>query len=66
MTDRYCELAHSRDGSHNLSNFTQHHLGEVGDFTHRVVKRRLGNCRTMTVTCRVSSPIKRNVIGMSI
>lgn len=66
MTDAYMEICQSRDGSHTKSDFTLHSLGEVGAFQTRVVKRRRGIARQLVVTVRVSSPIKRDVIAMSV
>ena len=66
MTDAYMGISVSRDGSHTKSDFIQYSLGEVGAFETRVVRRHLCIARQLVVTVRVSGPIKRDILAMSV
>ena len=66
MTDHYCEIRYSKDGSHNHSDWTIHDLGDTGAFQTRVTKLRMGQAYQMAVTVRTSSPRRRNVLAMAV
>jgi hypothetical protein len=50
-------LRWSRDHAHTWSNYYTINCGQAGQYTKRVVKRRMGRARTMTFEVRVSDPV---------
>jgi hypothetical protein len=55
--DPQLHLRWSKDHAHTWSNRYILDCGQAGKFTKRVVKRRLGRARTMTIEVRVSDPV---------
>lgn len=65
MSDRKCLISISRDGGHTFGSWSEHDLGETGDFMKRVVRRRLGISRHMVMRIRVTSPVRSDLIAAS-
>lgn len=63
MTDRYVEVAVSKDGGHTWSNWRRRSLGQLGQYEQRVRILRLGRYRQAVMKIRVSSPVKRDLLG---
>lgn len=63
MTDRQVFICYSDDGGHTWSNWRILSLGEQGDYKKRVRLNRLGRFRNRIFKVRVSSPIKRDLLG---
>lgn len=63
MSDRFVEVAISKDGGRNWTNWRRMSLGLVGEYWVRQVMRRLGVGRDWRLHIRVSSPIKRDLLG---
>lgn len=63
MTDRHVFICYSDDGGHTWSNLRILSLGEQGDYRKRVRLHRLGRFRNRIFKIRVSSPIKRDLLG---
>lgn len=63
MTDRKVFLCYSDDGGHTWSNWRERSLGEQGQHEKRVRFSRLGSFRARIWRVRVSSPIKRDLLG---
>ena len=63
MTDRYVEVAVSKDGGHTWSNWRRRSLGQLGQYEQRVRILRLGRYRQAVMRIRVSSPVKRDLLG---
>lgn len=65
MTDRYVEIAISKDGGHNYGPWKQRSFGGVGTFIKRLEWLRLGRANEWVIKVRVSSPIKRDLLDAS-
>lgn len=63
MTDRKVFVCYSDDGGRNWSNWRERSLGEVGEYGKRVRLSQLGRFRNRIWKVRVSSPIKRDLLG---
>lgn len=63
MTDRYVEVSVSKDGGHTWSNWRRRSLGQLGQYEQRVRILRLGRYRQAVMRIRVSSPVKRDLLG---
>jgi hypothetical protein len=50
-------LRWSKDHAHTWSNYYTHKCGQAGQFTKRVIQRRMGRARTITFEVRMSDPI---------
>lgn len=66
MTDRKVLFRYSRDGGHNWSGWVERSLGEVGEFQKRVRRYRFGQGRQWVFDIRVTSPMKADLLAMSI
>lgn len=64
MSDQYLRMRYSDDGGHNLSNWREESIGEVGEYGKRVIFDRLGQFTQRTVTISCSSPRRRDFLGM--
>jgi hypothetical protein len=63
MADRKVQLSYSDDGARNWSNWRERSLGETGEYAKRVRFNRLGSFRNRVYRVRVSSPVKRDLLG---
>lgn len=63
MTDHFIEVAFSKDGGHTWSNWRRRSLGGVGQYEQRIRLLRLGRYRHAVMKVRVSSPVKRDLLG---
>lgn len=63
MTDHYVEVCFSRDGGHTWSNWRRRSLGALGQYEQRIRLLRLGRYRQAVMKIRVSSPVKRDLLG---
>ncbi|KRG69125.1 hypothetical protein [Pseudoxanthomonas dokdonensis] len=63
MSDRKVQISYSDDGGRNWSNWRERSLGELGEYGKRVRFWRLGRFRNRIYRIRVSSPIKRDLLG---
>ncbi len=63
MSDRKVLISYSDDGGRNWSNWRERSLGEVGEYAKRVRFWRLGRFRNRIYRIRVSSPVKRDLLG---
>lgn len=66
MSDRKVMFRYSKDGGHNWSGWVERSLGEVGDFQTRVRRYRFGQGRQWVFDIRVTSPMKVDLLAMSI
>lgn len=64
MSDHYLRMQYSDDGGHNQSNWREESIGDVGQYTTRVIFDRLGQFTQRTVTIQCSSPRRRDYLGM--
>jgi hypothetical protein len=58
-------LSVSRDGGHTFGSWSEHDMGEEGDFMKRIVRRRIGVARHLVLRIRISSPVKTDLIAAS-
>jgi hypothetical protein len=63
MTDRQVFICYSDDGGHTWSNWRILSLGAQGEYGKRVQLNRVGRFRNRIFKVRVSSPIKRDLLG---
>jgi hypothetical protein len=63
MSDRKVFFCYSDDGGHTWSSWRERSLGEQGEHEKRVRFNRLGSFRARIWRIRVSSPIKRDLLG---
>lgn len=63
MSDRKVFICYSNDGGRTWSNWRERSLGEVGEYEKRVKLNRLGKFRNRIFKVRVSSPIRRDLLG---
>lgn len=63
MSDRWVEVAISKDGGRNYGTWRKMSLGELGNYKQRVAMRALGTGYNWRFKIRVSSPIKRDLLG---
>lgn len=63
MSNRKVFLCYSDDGGHTWSNWRERSLGERGEYGKRVRFNGLGAFRNRIWRIRVSSPIKRDLLG---
>lgn len=63
MTDRKVLMRYSDDGGHTWSNWREKSLGEVGEYQKRLQFTQLGGFVTRIFHVRVSSPVKRDLLG---
>lgn len=63
MSDRKVLVAFSKDGGHHWSDWREASLGEVGEYTKRIVFRRMGQARSFVMKVRVTSPIRADFMG---
>lgn len=67
MRDNHCQIAVTKDGGHTYSDWTLHFRGEVGEFEKgRVVRRRIGIARQVTLAVRDTSPVVADLIAVSL
>lgn len=66
MSDRKVMFRYSKDGGHNWSAWVERDLGEVGEFQKRVRRYRLGQGRQWVFDTRVTSPIRVDILAMSL
>lgn len=66
MIDRIVMFRYSKDGGHNWSGWVERSLGEVGEFQKRVRRYRLGQGRQWVFDIRVTSPIRVDILAMSL
>lgn len=62
----YVDLRYSKNGARTWSDWRKIPLGEVGDFTRRVVARRFGSARTIVFQERVNDDCRADLIAASI
>lgn len=60
------DIRYSKDGGRNWSDWSRHDLGDTGDFTKRVTRRRLGRGRQWVFQVRVTDPVKADILAASI
>lgn len=63
MSDRKVFICYSDDKGHTWSNWRERSLGEVGEYKKRVRLWRLGKFVDRIFKVRVSSPIRRDLLG---
>lgn len=63
MSDRKVFICYSDDGGRNWSNWRERSLGEVGEYQKRVRLHLLGKFQNRIFKIRVSSPIRRDLLG---
>lgn len=63
MTDHFIEVCFSKDGGHTWSNWQRRSLGALGQYEQRIRLLRLGRYRSLVAKIRVSSPVKRDLLG---
>lgn len=63
MTDRKVFVCYSDDGGRSWSNWRERPLGAVGEYKKRIRFNRLGPFRNRMFKIRVSSPVKRDLLG---
>lgn len=63
MTDRKVFICYSNNGGRTWSNWRERSLGEIGEYEKRVKLNRLGKFRNRIFKIRVSSPIRRDLLG---
>jgi hypothetical protein len=63
LTDHFIEVCYSKDGGHTWSNWRRRSIGAIGEYWQRVVLLRNGRYRHMVARIRVSSPVKRDLLG---
>lgn len=63
---RVVQFRYSKDGGHNWSGWVTRSLGEVGEFQKRVRAYRFGQGRQWVFDIKVTSPVKADLIAMSI
>lgn len=63
MSDHFVEVCMSRDGGHTWCNWRKRSLGAMGQYERRVQLLRNGRYRQLVVRIRVSSPVKRDLLG---
>jgi len=51
-------LSYSKDGGHTFSNEIERSIGDIGDYAHRVIWRRLGSGRNWVFRIRTWSPFR--------
>jgi hypothetical protein len=61
--DPKATLSFSDDGGKTWSNEIEGSLGRVGNYSNRIVWRRLGRFRQRILRVRISDPVKRAVMG---
>jgi hypothetical protein len=66
MNDAYVEVAVSKDGGHNWSNWRRRSLGLIGEYQQRIRLLRLGRYRQLVVKIRISSPVKSDLMGATV
>lgn len=63
MSDQYLRMGYT-DDSRNEVNWRQEPIGEVGEYGKRISFERLGQFRQRTVRIQISSPRKRDFLGV--
>lgn len=63
MTDRKVFICYSNNRGRTWSNWRERSLGEIGEYEKRVKLNRLGKFRNRIFKIRVSSPIRRDLLG---
>lgn len=63
MTDRYVEIAISKDKGRTFGDWTLHYLGDYGDYDVQVIRRRLGIAKDWRVKFRITSPCTTHLIA---
>lgn len=63
MSNRKVFICYSNDGGRTWSNWRERSLGEIGEYEKRVKLHRLGKFRNRIFKIRVSSPIRRDLLG---
>lgn len=64
MSDRKVFVCYSDDGGRNWSNWRERSLGEIGEYNKRIRLNCLGSFRNRLMRIRVSSPVKRDLLGV--
>lgn len=65
MTDRLLNITVSTDGGHTFGRWSEHDLGDEGQFDNRVVRHRLGMARQMVLRIRTTSPCTVDILAAS-
>lgn len=63
---RVVQIRYSKDGGNNWSAWVERDLGEVGEFQKRIRRYRLGQGRQWVFDIRVTSPVRADLIAMSV
>lgn len=63
MSDRKVSISVSRDGGYTWGAWREISLGELGQYRHRVVARRLGLGRQFCIRVRCTSPLNMRHYG---
>lgn len=63
MSDRKVFIQYSKDGGRTWGNWRERSLGEIGEYEKRIRLNRLGGVRNRIFRIRVSSPIRRDLLG---
>lgn len=66
MIDAYVEVAVSKDGGHNWSNWRRRSLGQIGQYQKRIRLLRYGKNIQFVVKIRISSPVKSDLMGATV
>jgi hypothetical protein len=63
MNERTLRMQYCDDGNSNFSNWEEESIGEIGEYTQRLVFTRLGSFRNRVFKVEVSSDTKRDLMG---
>jgi hypothetical protein len=63
MDKKSLRMSYCNDGNGNFSNWQERSIGEVGQYTTRIVFTRLGSFRNRVFKIEVSSDTKRDLMG---
>lgn len=66
LTDHKLLMALSRDGGQSFGSWTEHDLGQTGDFIKTLKRQRMGTCRHLVAKFRVTSPVRADLIACSL